>query len=137
MSEEKNIKPLWQASEQQINKSNLKAFVEYINKRYGSTLSITNYSSLHQWSVNHRELFWEACWQFFGIIHSKSYSSVLENGHDIKNSLWFSDAQFNCAQNLLELNLKNPEAIAIKEYNENGLFQFLSYEELRERTQAL
>ncbi len=128
---------LWQASEKQLTDSNLNSFVSFINKRYQLSHSVSDYPALHEWSINHRELFWEACWHYFGILHETPYKHVLENTSDIKNSRWFSGATLNFSQNLIELNLVNPNKIALKEYNESGFFQSFTYQELMERSQAL
>ncbi len=129
--------PLWQANESRKLNSNLFAFVNYLNKNYSLSLDPHDYSNLHTWSVENRKLFWQACWNYFQVIHQKKYNQVLTNDNDILKSKWFEGAQLNFAQNLLELGLRDESATAIVEYNEIGQQKVLSYSELKKEVQAL
>ena len=41
-------------------------FMDKVNTKY--QLNLQNYSELHLWSINHRELFWSEIWDFYKII---------------------------------------------------------------------
>src|SRR5690606_14244766 len=112
-------------------------FIAFINEKYQVDFQLDDYPALHQWSVTEREQFWQACWDFFGVIHQQKPESILENSDAMESSQWFKGARLNFAQNLLELNLENPQTTALIEYNEQGRQGVLSYAELYEQVKKL
>jgi len=83
-----NAPLLWQPDKAQIHKSTLAHFITYVNQQYSTHLNIENYTELHDWSIENREKFWEACWHFFDIKHSKAPQKILQNGENILSSKW-------------------------------------------------
>jgi len=45
--------------------------------------------------------FWEDLWTFFKIIHSETYSAVVDDVHKMPGAAWFKNARLNFAENLL------------------------------------
>ena len=62
-------KLLWQPSEEKIKSSNLYAFMTGINEQYGTDFS--EYTALHEWSINNIPEFWAAMWMYADIIASQ------------------------------------------------------------------
>lgn len=74
-------------------------FMEFVNKKHGR--NFTTYNELYQWSIENAPAFWEAMWEFGGIIASRPYDRVVENFEDMLGSRWFVGAELNFAENLL------------------------------------
>lgn len=116
-------KLVWQPSQARIGSSNLSRFAQSLGKIHGS------YDELHRWSIKHRENFWNAVWEFTGVIGSRG-TQTLTNGDDFLKSEWFPEGRLNFVQNLLQLNEDKP---AIVSYLEDGTRNTLSYRELRSK----
>jgi len=125
--------PLWTPDIETINNSNITKFRFFVNEKYN--LNLGNYQELYQWSIDYIANFWQCMWEFFDIIHTKKYNSVLslkclENSpDDITNYLWFDGAKLNFAENLLRFCDDEP---AIIYYCENKEPIRLSYKELNQ-----
>jgi len=86
-----------------------------------------NYEALHQWSIERREEFWSAVWDFTGIIASRNCDKVLENGAAMPGAKWFTGSRLNFAENLLR---HRDNAPAILAHSEDGAARALTYAEL-------
>lgn len=96
----------WQPSVQRIKGALLTGFISHIKLHYDSTTNITDYASLHAWSVKHSDEFWHAVWQFCRVEGSRGmqtqrltkakWQRMIEN----RDTEWFPDAQLNYAQNV-------------------------------------
>lgn len=49
-------------------------FIQHVNAKY--SLTISNYPTLYQWSVDHVPEFWEEVWHFVGIRSSQPFKEV-------------------------------------------------------------
>ena len=58
--------PLWTPSVEQINRSNLARFTEFVNHNLDRQLPL-DYTALYDWSINHPGEFWQAIWDFSGV----------------------------------------------------------------------
>ena len=70
-------KIMWQPSVEQIQRSQMFKFKEYINTNHG--LNLDSYQDLHEWSVNQIPTFWEEAWNYFDIIHGEPYTQVVDD----------------------------------------------------------
>ena len=52
---------LWKPSEERINRSNMKRFMEVVNQSFGKSFS--EYTELYQWSVDNIPDFWALMWE--------------------------------------------------------------------------
>lgn len=98
--------PLWQASPERKQASNMQAFIERANSEY--SLNLSSYAELHQWSVDNREAFWSLLWRYAQVEAQTPYDSVLSNGDKMPGARWFDGAKLNFAENLLAP-ANNPE----------------------------
>ena len=119
-------KKLWTPSEEWKRNSNMMKYMEYL-KRKG--LDFKSYNKLYKWSIDNREKFWQSIWEFAGIIFSKNYERILDNGEDMMKSRWFAGARFNFAENLLR-NRGNRIAIVFQSEVIGRETREISYEEL-------
>jgi acetoacetyl-CoA synthetase len=62
---------------------------------------LTDYGALHDWSVSEPAAFWQALWDFSGVIGEQGSGATLENGDRMPGARWFAGARLNFAENLL------------------------------------
>ncbi len=93
-------KKLWEPSKKWIKNAEVTRFIEFVNKEYGQ--NIKGGKDLYRWSVEKISDFWEAMWNFSGIIASKSYEKVIEDLNVFPGTKWFPGAKLNFAENLLK-----------------------------------
>lgn len=91
--------PLWQPSPTQIEASPMTAFMRFCETRAGS--SFADYDSFHRWSITERGPFWNAVWDYCGVVGEKGETALVDNGHMLE-ARFFPDAKLNFAENLLK-----------------------------------
>jgi acetoacetyl-CoA synthetase len=75
-------------------------FMQAVNDKYG--LHMKNWDDLHDWSVKSNSSFWEEVFQRYPIIHSGSYTKVVDETARIDSiPKWFEGVQVNFAENVL------------------------------------
>ena len=90
--------PLWSPSEERVAASNLTAFREAANARFG--LRLTDYADLYNWSIAGKEDFWRFLWEWAGLKGDLG-ATALADGDRMPGAQWFPDASLNYAENLL------------------------------------
>ena len=123
--------PLWTPSQASIDAANMTRFIAQVNQRHG--LSIVDYDTLYQWSIDHKETFWSEVWDFCDIIGDKG-ERILIDGEDIERAQWFPDATLNFAENLLR---KKNDEIAIYFRAEDQAEYSLTYRELYDQVASV
>ena len=108
---------LWTPSEKRRKSSLINKFIEK------SSQDFKDYFSLHSWSINNMEDFWEEFWKFSGIIYSKAYDSVLTNPV-MPGAKWFEGAELNYAENLLSGESNQTAIISVAEGREDKSYNF-------------
>ena len=78
-------------------------------KKISNYTSTNNYLKIHEWSIQHKDQFWDAIWDFTKIIGNKK-GVVLKNSGDFINSFFFENCELNFTENNL---IKNDESDAI------------------------
>lgn len=117
---------LWKPSVDFIKSTNMTAFTRWLTARTGTDMP--NYDSLHQWSIDHLEDFWESFVEFTDIKLSQDPTQVLDT-HKMPGATWFSGMQLNFAENIFARNFKGA---AILFCVENDAFRSeISFEELK------
>ena len=101
--------PLWTPSAERIRGANLTRFRAVLEDRRG--LAFADYPALHRWSVEKREAFWTAIWDFAGVIAETRGEVVLADGDSMPGARWFPDARLNFAENLLRRRDSGPALI--------------------------
>ena len=125
-----DTQPLWAPPQSRIDNAALTRFSKLIQP----ALSPTDYPALHQWSVNNREAFWTAMWDFAGIVGAQGGTPYLVNGDRLPGAKWFPNARLNYAENLLR---RRDDAVALIGILENGERTECSYCELYLRVAQL
>jgi len=124
--------PLWRPSEARIQASNLKRFVDKVEDRHGVT--IEDYASLHRWSVEQREAFWDAVWDLGAVVAKQKGSVVLADGDRMPGARWFTEARLNFAENLLRRRDDEPALIF---FGEDAVRRSVSFAELHRKVSQL
>ena len=123
---------IWTPSELFKAQANLTRFIKFINDKHCQ--DIADYERLHAWSITNIAAFWEAVWEFTGIIASVPPQRTLENPDQMPGARWFVGARLNFAENLLRF---RDDAIALVFKGENRPVVKITYAELYRRTSRL
>ncbi len=91
--------PLYVPSTERMQSSRMTAFMAWLENRTGRRFA--DYAALHGWSVAEPEVFWEAIWDFCGVIGEKG-GRIAEDLDKMPGARFFPDARLNFAENLLE-----------------------------------
>jgi acetoacetyl-CoA synthetase len=118
------MQALWSPSTSQIESSNMHAFMQAANSKFG--LALADYEQLHRWSVESSEDFWSFCWDHFGVIGDKG-DSVAKNLTTLEKVSWFPQAKINFAENFLT---RQDDNIAIHYRVENVESSSVTWREL-------
>jgi acetoacetyl-CoA synthetase len=124
--------PLWKPSAERIAAAEITRFTVFAKKAWG--LESEDYQSLHRWSVEHPEQFWDAMWGFAEIIADTKGEVVLEDGERMPGARWFPGAWLNYAENLLR---RRDDGVAIEFRGEDQVRRTLSYAELYDAVSVL
>lgn len=116
--------PLFTPAPQDVARSNMDHFRRTVEARYGRALP--DYATLHRWSIEEREEFWEAVWDYCGVIGDKG-ARVLIDGDKMPGARFFPDARLNFAENLLR---RRDDHEALVFVNEQGARRSLSHRDL-------
>ncbi|MGY5729937.1 acetoacetate--CoA ligase [Vibrio chemaguriensis] len=143
-----NSAPIWSPSAERISNSNLLRFIETVNAHQTEDISINNYTSLHQWSIDHNDEFWRHTWHFCNVIGNigsqvkslgapKWTQTDSTQSHVNRDTVWFADATLNYAENLLSQAEQTPEREFIVFTNESGEHKQLTGTQLLEQVSVV
>ena len=117
--------PLWAPSAERVAASRMDAFRRFVNKGHG--LQLADYPTLHAWSIEQREAFWQAIVDFFEIRFHNPAECVLREGPAMPDAQWFPGATLNFAEHLLRRRDGHPALVAV---GEDGSREQQSYAQL-------
>jgi len=118
-------KTLWQPNKEKAQKSQMFDFLTEINQKHNRDFK--EYYELHKWSIENVSNFWGEFWDYSNIIHSKNYTSVVDNPKKMPGAKWFNEARLNYAENLLQRRDSHP---AIIFRGEDKVKKTITYKEL-------
>ena len=116
---------LWKPTEEQVAQANITRFMRFLADRGHPAMS--DHASLYQWSISEVEAFWDAVWDFCGVIASRRYDTIVEDFNRMPGARWFNGARLNFAENLLRYRDDRPALVAV---NDRGGRRELSYKQL-------
>ncbi|HEV3021381.1 MAG TPA: acetoacetate--CoA ligase, partial [Pirellulales bacterium] len=116
---------LWQPTADQVARSNLAAFMRFLQERGQPPMS--DYAAHYRWSVSEPAAFWSNAWDFCGVVASRRFDTVVEHYDRMPGARWFPGARLNYAENLLRFH-DDREAIVFTD--ECGRRSALTYREL-------
>jgi len=117
--------PLWQPSAERVAQANITAFTGILEARHG--VSLPDFAALHAFSVNEAEKFWDAFWDYAGIIAETKGERVLADGDKMPGAQFFPDARLNFAENLLR---RRDDGDAMVFWSEDKVKRRMSWREL-------
>ena len=117
--------PLWTPSEARIAASNLKRFMERVERSQG--LSLDTYDDVLRFSVERPHAFWSTLWDFCDVQAEHRGNRVLIDGDKMPGARFFPDAKLNYAENLLR---KSDDGDALVFRGEDRVERRMSWREL-------
>jgi acetoacetyl-CoA synthetase len=120
-------RPLWVPDRARVEAAAITRFRREIEKRFGAALP--DYQALHRWSVENLERFWEAVWDFCGVIGERAGPTLVDAAR-MPGARFFPEARLNFAENLLRRGDAGP---ALLFEGEDGERRVLSHAGLRAR----
>ncbi len=106
--------PMWTPSDGRVSATLLKTFMAKAEAE--QAVSLPDYDTLWQWSVDNKTEFWTEVWDFCEVIGTRG-KQVLADADDLISARFFPDSRLNFAENLLR---KNGHEAAIIFRCENG-----------------
>ena len=125
-------KLLWQPDPKKIKETSLYKFIEHVNKKY--KLKLNNFDSLHLWSIENRENFWEEVWNFYDVIGDKGKKPFLEPENKMPGTKFFPKGKLNYAENMLK---KSNDDTAITFWSEDKIKKRISWLDLKNQVSAV
>ncbi|KJK05394.1 acetoacetate--CoA ligase [Pseudomonas tussilaginis] len=123
---------LWRPSKARIQASRMDAFRHEVNRRFD--LQLSDYDSLHRWSIDQRAAFWQTLADYFAVCWHRPATAVLDEGPQMPDARWFSGATLNFAEHLLRRRDSRPALIAVRE---DGERQVISHAQLAAQVAGL
>jgi len=117
--------PHWTPSAERVAAAQLTQFHAFARDRGAPG---GDYSSLWQWSVDEPAAFWNAVFDFTGVIADRGHGPVLRHGDRMPGATWFEGTRLNFAENLLRGAGNGPGIIA---RDERGRRREISWDQLR------
>jgi len=102
----------------------MREFADFCSERSG--LAYSDFATLHAWSVEAPEEFWDAVWDYCGVIGDKG-GRIIEDGHKLPGARFFPDSRLNFAENLLR---RTGDSAAIVFRGEDKLRSSMTWDEL-------
>jgi acetoacetyl-CoA synthetase len=116
--------PLWTPSPDRIASSRVEAFRKAAEAKSGKP--IPDMAALQDWSVDHRDAFWDLVWERGKVIGEKGERVLTDDR--MPGASFFPDSRLNFAENLLRL---DGESDAIVFWGEDKVRRRLSWSDLR------
>jgi acetoacetyl-CoA synthetase len=92
-----------------------------------------DYASLHRWSVEHADAFWNRIWDFCGVIGEKG-AATLADGARMPGARWFPHGRLNFAENLLR---RRDRSAAIVFWGEDRIKRRMTHGQLHDLVSRL
>lgn len=127
-------KPLWQADPERIKYARITHFQHFLVTKQLIPTLFNDYSQLHQWSIEHRDVFWQSLFEYFDILHNGTLEPARQRHQHMWQERWFPNIELNFAEHLLR---RNDSAPALCGVLENGQKCLVSYQQLRWQTAVL
>ncbi|CAA6605157.1 Acetyl-coenzyme A synthetase 1 [Rhodospirillaceae bacterium LM-1] len=122
---------LWTPSPDRIAQAAITRFAAEAGRRFGRHLP--DYKSLHDWSAQRPDQFWDMMWDWANIRGDKG-AIVAQNLDKMPGAAWFPEAKLNFAENLLG---RKDEAQAIQFWGEDKVRRSLSWRQLYDQVSRM
>ena len=119
---------LWEPSEKMKQQANLTKYMQWLGREKG--LDFDDSEKLWKWSVDNLEEFWASIWEYFHIISSKPYHTVLVE-RKMPGAKWFAGAELNYAEHVFRNATTSRPAIVFQ--SEKMPLTEISWDELHQK----
>jgi acetoacetyl-CoA synthetase len=119
--------PLWQPSPERIAQANATEFARRITAQTG--VALPDFKALWRWSVDHREAFWRAFWDYAGVVGTRGERTLVD-ADKMPGARWFPDARLNYAENALTRRAADDNGDALVFRGEDKVSYRVSHAEL-------
>jgi len=128
--------PLWTPSVEAVKEGNLARFMEHVclGAQSVENTDFTDHDALYSYSIERPDSFWNAVWDFCGVVGYRGNGPWLLDGDKMPGARFFPDATLNFAENLLT-GVGSGPAIIFK--GEDRVKRELSFDELRAQVSGL
>ncbi len=99
---------LWTPGDARVADSQMRSFADFCGERAGQKFQ--TYQAFHSWSVEEMEGFWDALWDYCGVVGTKG-ETVLENAQAMPGASFFPQAKLSFAENMLKLEGEEPAIV--------------------------
>jgi len=103
VSDSSNQEILWAPSPERQNASQMQAYIEFVAQQ--GHLEVNDWPSLYEYSIREPGAFWEALWQFAGVIDATGIGQPPKPTTDhwpaMPGTRWFPTSRLSYAENLL------------------------------------
>lgn len=114
---------LWQPSQADLTESNIARFAQ------ANGMDARDYETLHRWSISELDAFWNAVWDFTGVVGERGGVALQRKAEgEMFGTRWYPEATLNFTENML---CGDDARLAIIEATEDGVVRRLSMGELR------
>jgi acetoacetyl-CoA synthetase len=131
--------PVWTPSPARVAASHLTRFAAFAASVGAPATTgdpTADQAALWRWSVEQREAFWSAVFDFGGVIASRGAGPVLQNGDKMPGARWFVGTELNFAENLLARRDAHPALVFVNERGDRREITFLQLHERVARVAA-
>ncbi|MGH2836314.1 MAG: acetoacetate--CoA ligase [Solirubrobacteraceae bacterium] len=104
---------LWAPSAQRVQHAAVERYRAWLEDTRNQQLP--DYQTLHRWSVENVEAFWESIVEYFGVRFTTPPTTTLSS-HEMPGARWFEGATLNYAEHLFRN--RDPRALAIQHTSE-------------------
>ena len=115
-----SIQPTWIPSESKIKRSNIYKMM--------ARHHFSSYKGFWEWSVTHKEQFWEETVENLEINQEAKYSKIVDVSQGVENAKWLFGAKMNIVDSCFQ---NKEEAIVIKYQEPGGELQHCTQRDLR------
>jgi acetoacetyl-CoA synthetase len=119
--------PLWTPSPELVANCAMTKFMQFVNKSH--SLSFKNDKELYDWSIDQYPEFWNAVWDFCGVVGDKG-ERLVENKDQMPGCKFFPDAKLNYAENLLNGG-RDDNDVALHFWGEDKVKRQMTFAEMR------
>lgn len=124
-------RPLWTPDPDFAATTNMARFTRYANEECGAAADSPE--ALWRWSIREPEAFWNAVWNFCGVIGERGEHVVVDFDR-LPGASWYPDARLNYAENLLR---RRDDSPALLFRAEDRIRRDLTWAELYDSTSRL
>ena len=117
-------RPIWTPTAMRSADANLTRFLSFVRER---DVDVGDFAGLWAWSVARPEAFWQAVWDFCGVLGDRGAGPVLTEADRMPGARWFPGSRLNFAENLLRRSGDEPAIVAC---NERGDRREVSWNQL-------